>query len=346
MSIRNDKFWDVSPHSELGEAILAFVASNDKTSALSGVQQMEYAEDLMCFIEQKKQTISDEVDREFHREDVRDKIEDEWGACENEVADIFPIQYLDKLVDLWQDVLGNSDGYWEEFWDTLCYVFKEECWRTSLNNYGKEGQLLYKHYLKDWFRTHEEGEPGCINEFMSNEMEDEESAKYYRALAKQDPEWLVMEIVERAEKEGLHTYDLAESVRILLKAKERFDLDLEGLLNACSFDLWHDFLEIHKHYHKETESFDNRFLPRYARAVHKGTQDMQATSNKSQAEMLCREMDPEQYAFQLKYTAYIQGDESIVFTEEEKVKIAEMRKMAEALKKDVLGNADNGGKQE
>ncbi len=336
MSIRNDKFWDVSQHGELGKAILAFVASNDKTSTLSGIQQMEYAEELMCFIEQKKQTISDEVDREFHREDVRDKINEEWADIKNAPADIFPIEYLDKLVDIWQDDLGNNDGYWEDVWDTLRCVLQDESWWQDLGEYDKEAQLLYKCYLKDWFRMHEEGDPVCIEEFMSNEMAEEETAQYFRTLARKDSEWWVMEIIKRAKKEGIHIKDEEESTVILLKAKERFNLDVEGLLQACSFDFWHDVLEIHKHYHNETESFDNRFLPRYARDVHKGTQDSQAPLNKPNIELLCRRILPEDCALQLKILAYVQGVENIVFTEEEKAKIVEMRKKAEEMEKAIL----------
>ncbi len=345
MSIRNDKFWGKGPENVLWKAAQSFVEEHEITCGLSDGEQDKYAEELLQLIEKVKEPIYREVDREYLREDVCDKIEEEWDACENKVADIFPIKYLDKLVDLWQDALGGNDGYWEALWNTLRNVFGEERCHRALRTYGKEGQLLYKHYLEDWFRTHKEGEPVSIYEFMSNEMKDEESAKYYRALAKQDPEWLVMEIIERADKEGLYIEDLAESVRILLKAKERFNLDLVGLLNACSFDLWHDFLEIHKHYHAETESFDNRFLPRYARDVQKGTQNTQAAQNKPQIEMLSRRISPEDCTFQLKILAYVQGDENIVFTEEEKAKIAEMRKMEEDFQRCILGNADNGGQQ-
>ncbi len=265
MSIRNDSFWCKKPNNILWKAAQSFVEEHEITCGLSDEEQDKYAEELLQLIEKVKEPIYREVDREYHRENVRDKINEEWEGIKNAPADIFPIEYLDKLVDIWQEDLCDRDRYWEVFWDTLSRVIQRESWWQNLDEYDKEAQLLYKHYLKDWFRMHAEGEPVCIEEFMSNEMADEETAQYFRTLIRKDPEWWVMQIIKRAQKEGIHIKDEEESTVILLKAKERFNLDLEGLLQACSFDFWHDVLEIHNHYHKETDSFDNRFLPRYAR---------------------------------------------------------------------------------
>ena len=55
------------------------------------------------------------LDREYKREDLQGKIED--MEVELDVSD--------ELIERFDHVLGNNDGYWESYWLTAEYVIKE-----------------------------------------------------------------------------------------------------------------------------------------------------------------------------------------------------------------------------
>ncbi len=82
-------------------------------------------------------------------------------------------------------------------------------------------------------------------------------------------ELLAEQIVERGAVVRLNSVSREESMEIIKKAKERYNLDMEAFLNGDEFSFLHDFILIHKHYHKDTDSFDNRFVPRFARPKKK-----------------------------------------------------------------------------
>lgn len=57
----------------------------------------------------------DELDREYHREDVCSQLE----LLEIELDDV------DEIVDRVDHALGNNDGYWDSYWCTVEYVIEE-----------------------------------------------------------------------------------------------------------------------------------------------------------------------------------------------------------------------------
>ncbi len=84
-------------------------------------------------------------------------------------------------------------------------------------------------------------------------------------MLENNTELLAEQIIERGVVVKLEGVKKEESVQIILKAQKHYNLDMEAFLNGDEFSFLHDFILIHKHYHKETDSFDNKFLPRYSR---------------------------------------------------------------------------------
>ena len=82
-------------------------------------------------------------------------------------------------------------------------------------------------------------------------------------------EWqLINKIVARGEKMGL--FNPRETARYIPMmdinlAHEHFNLDLQGLLEAEPYDFAHDFQGIRANVNRSNLTFENHFLPRYAK---------------------------------------------------------------------------------
>lgn len=76
---------------------------------------------------------------------------------------------------------------------------------------------------------------------------------------------LTERIVDRAEKLKALNMDRTVACAFIVMAKTHYDLDLQAMLNGSDFDFLHDFTQMPQHFHKETGSFDDRFLPRFSK---------------------------------------------------------------------------------
>ena len=76
---------------------------------------------------------------------------------------------------------------------------------------------------------------------------------------------LTERIVDRAEKLKALNMDRSVACAFMVIAKTHYDLDLEAMLNGNDFDFLHDFTQMPQHFHKETGTFDDRFLPRFSK---------------------------------------------------------------------------------
>lgn len=139
---------------------------------------------IMRFLLKVKENIYREVERIYYKEDVMTKIKEYYGMKGLSLAKSVPDEIIDLTIDAWQDNLGNLDTHWEINWMVLEDVLYCESWLKGIKEHNRQDVRLYKYYLKDWYSMHSEGEPVCIDEFMSNEMQDQELKKYYLGLAK------------------------------------------------------------------------------------------------------------------------------------------------------------------
>ena len=71
-------------------------------------------------------------------------------------------------------------------------------------------------------------------------------------------------IAERAEQKGLIPFDRLSMIMDLELATEAFNLRLNELLQADDFNFAHDIIGITNNINRQTKTFENCFLPRYA----------------------------------------------------------------------------------
>lgn len=96
---------------------------------------------------------------------------------------------------------------------------------------------------------------------MDDEIQQTEDA------AKREDMWRILQLAEiaaRAERLGISRTDRLTSVLDIELADKHWHLRLNDWMNADDFNFAHDFVGIQNHIDRETKSFDNRFVPRFA----------------------------------------------------------------------------------
>ena len=76
---------------------------------------------------------------------------------------------------------------------------------------------------------------------------------------------IVEMIIDRAEKLKVLNMDRTVAGAFMILAEKHYDLDLEAMLTGSDFDFMHDFVQMPQHFHKETGTFDDKFLPRFSK---------------------------------------------------------------------------------
>ena len=76
---------------------------------------------------------------------------------------------------------------------------------------------------------------------------------------------LIERIVDRAEKLKVLNMDRTVACAFMVLAQKHYDLDMQAMLDGNDFDFLHDFVQMPQHFHKDTGTFDDRFLPRFSR---------------------------------------------------------------------------------
>lgn len=76
---------------------------------------------------------------------------------------------------------------------------------------------------------------------------------------------LIEKILDRAKKLKVLKMDREVAIAFMELATEHYDLSLSRMLAGSDFDFMHDFVYMPQHFHKETGTFDNQFLPRFSK---------------------------------------------------------------------------------
>ena len=188
--MRNDSFWDVCKNNSIRHIIAEFIVHSPLLQHFKGEKYFELEDALAQFIEQNRDIIYRETSQEYFREDVYRKFVDYCGEDAKLFVKNLPIEKLDFLIDEWKSELDESDLFWEYYWDPLIKILKEYGFTLDFKRYKQEEIQLYMLYLNDWFKNHdiENMRPACIDEFLSNEMQETDNAKYYKNLLKKESE--------------------------------------------------------------------------------------------------------------------------------------------------------------
>lgn len=185
--MRNDKFWDECAVGTIREKVAQFIDKTPVLSKFEGEQYYDLEDALVGFIENNRTFIADEVDREYHRDDLINQATEDYGAEAAQVLSIVPIKKIDSVIESWMSSLEDDDRYWDETWQCLSDELEGMPELSFLDDYDHDDIIVYMAYLQEWYAAHrdftEEQRPACIDEFFCSEMSDDELAEYYRELA-------------------------------------------------------------------------------------------------------------------------------------------------------------------
>lgn len=167
----NEKFWNPEKNSYISSCIKEFIAGEPALAKLDQVKLGELETKLFALLQKVKEPIYREVDEEYLREDVSDKIEEWCGKKGEFILSLFSFNEIDCIVSRWQDKLSDADLYWEVNWEVLSNVLEEDYDLLSLEYYSKPKikeylEYIFKHgnmpgeelSIKDYFKLKKKGE--------------------------------------------------------------------------------------------------------------------------------------------------------------------------------------------
>ena len=173
----NEQFWNIQELGKVKTEISEFIANNEIFQELDATKKHELEKGIYALIDSVKEPVFRAVEREYFREDVVSKIKEYYGKKGEILSELLPLDWIDTVVDCWQNDLSDADLYWEANWDCLFNVMKDTVWLMSLDHFSQRKIRQYGAYLKEWFFEHGEGEPVCIKEFFDCEMQNEDVRK-------------------------------------------------------------------------------------------------------------------------------------------------------------------------
>ena len=183
--MRNDKFWNECHKGTIRQKVAEFIDESPSLSKLKGKKYYDLEDELVAFIEENKQLISAEVDKEYQRDDIKTRAVRKLGEEVKKIFNVLPIDVIDDIVDCWQECLMDDESeYWDVYWgmldDTLtdggiCPMF------AGIENYEPKDVKTYIAYIEGWYKDHlsRSEDPVCIDEFFDNEALDDELLKHY-----------------------------------------------------------------------------------------------------------------------------------------------------------------------
>ncbi len=135
--MRNNQFWDECNSGSLRQAVADFLEHHPLLSRFKGEEYYEIEDAIVAFIEQIRQKVCDEVDREYKRLDIATKVVDD--VCRvpklwEQFYETFPARMLDELIEEIDEELENNDAYWDAYWGSFHSVLEK-----------------YKEYFTAWF---------------------------------------------------------------------------------------------------------------------------------------------------------------------------------------------------
>lgn len=184
--MRNDKFWNECTAGSIRQKVAEFIDKSPVLSKLKGEDYYDMEDALVEFIETNSGLIADEVDREYHRDDLVNQATIDCGENAAQILSVIPIEKIDDIVGSWQEALGDDDTYWEAAWDDLSNALSEVPIFGNIEDLDKNDIIIYMAYLKEWYSSHDalHEDPATADEFFNNEIEDRELSEYYIELAR------------------------------------------------------------------------------------------------------------------------------------------------------------------
>ena len=147
----DEKFWEPGQNHFISSCVKNFLKDEPLFDNLDSAKLSEIESKLFKLLQEVKEPIYREVDREYLREDVSDKIK-KYGEKGEYVLSLFSFDEIDCIVEIWQQRLADADPYWEVNWEVLDNVLEDDYQLSALDEYG-ESEI--KEYIK--YRLNQNG---------------------------------------------------------------------------------------------------------------------------------------------------------------------------------------------
>ena len=154
----NEKFWNPEKNSYISSCIKEFIAGESVLAKLDSVKLGELETKLFALLQKVKEPIYREVDEEYLREDVSDKIKEWCGKKGEFVRSLFSFNEIDCIVSIWQDKLGDAELEEDYNLSSLEYYSKPKI-KEYLEYIFKHGYMPAEALsIKDYFKLKKKGE--------------------------------------------------------------------------------------------------------------------------------------------------------------------------------------------
>ena len=101
----NENFWNPEKNGYISSCIKEFIAGESVLAALDSTKLSELETKLFALLQKVKEPIYREVDEEYLREDVSDKIQEWCDEKGDYVLSLFSLEDIEALVNSWQNRL-------------------------------------------------------------------------------------------------------------------------------------------------------------------------------------------------------------------------------------------------
>lgn len=142
----DEKFWKPEQNRFLSTRIKEFFNEEPIFNGLEPAKLSEIESKLFKLLQEVKEPIYREVDREYLREDVSDKIKEWCGERGEYVLSLFSFAEIDCIVEIWQNRLADAEPYWEANWEVLNNFLEEDYQLSALEEYGESEIKEYIEY--------------------------------------------------------------------------------------------------------------------------------------------------------------------------------------------------------
>lgn len=133
----DEKFWEPGQNRFISTCMKEFFNEEPLFNGLEPEKLGEIESKLFKLLQEVKEPIYREVDREYLREDVSVKIKEWCGEKGEYVLSLFSFDEIDCIVEIWQQRLADTEPYWEVNWEVLDNVLEDDYQLSALDEYGE-----------------------------------------------------------------------------------------------------------------------------------------------------------------------------------------------------------------
>lgn len=141
----DEKFWKPEQNRFISTCMKEFFNEEPLFNGLEPAKLGEIEAKLFKLLQEVKEPIYREVDREYLREDASDKIKEWCGEKGDYVLSLFSFDEINYIAEIWQHRLADTELYWEVNWEVLDNVLEDGYQISALEEYG-ESEI--KEYIK------------------------------------------------------------------------------------------------------------------------------------------------------------------------------------------------------